>query len=496
MTDLWPHQQRGLAMLRQALMNGAKHPVLQLPTGGGKTKLAATIVKSALAKGNRVTFVVPSISLIDQTVASFGAEGIDHIGVMQADHPLTNEFARVQVASVQTLARRALPDTELVIVDECHVRHVIIEKWMTERPDLKFIGLSATPWARGMGKRFDALAIAATTQELIDAGVLSKFRVFAPSHPDLSKVHTLGGDYREDELADAMDKPELTADIVSTWLKLGEGRPTLCFAVNRAHARSLEQQFEQAGVSVAYIDANTDRAERNRIGEALAAGRVKVVVNIATLTTGVDWDVRCLILARPTKSEMLYVQIIGRALRSAAGKADAIILDHSDTTLRLGFVTAIKHDMLDDGEPKKVSPRAAKAKAAVLPKECPSCHAVKAAGIHKCPECGFAPVHREDVATRDGDLLQVNGVKVEADRATKQRFWSGLLWYVENKGKSEGWASHKYRERFGVWPRSLSATVREPDINTRNWVKAGQIAYAKAMEKQRAQTPQHGAPHD
>lgn len=483
-TTLWPHQQTGMALLRQALINGAVHPVLQLPTGGGKTKLAAKIILSALAKENRVTFVVPAISLIDQTVEEFTAEGIHSIGVMQADHPGTNEYALVQVASVQTLARRALPNTELVIVDECHVRHAIIEKWMRERPDIRFIGLSATPWARGMGKQYDALVIAATTQELIDQGILSKFRVYAPSHPDLSKVHTLAGDYREDELADAMDKPELTADIVSTWLRLGENRPTLCFAVNRAHARSIEQQFERAGVAVAYIDAYTDRAERRRIGEALAAGRVKVVVNIATLTTGVDWDVRCLILARPTKSEMLYVQIIGRALRSAPGKADAIILDHSDTTLKLGFVTSIKHDMLDDGEPKKVQPREAKAKAAKLPKECasPTCNYLKPAGVHKCPACGFEPVHREDIATKDGDLSQLTGEPKTADRATKQRFWSGLLWYVDNKGKSQGWASHRYKSRFGVWPRDLAAVAREPDVHCRNWVKAEAIRWAKGQD--------------
>ena len=435
---LWPHQERGLAMLRQSLMNGAKHPVLQIPTGGGKTKLAATIVKSALAKGNRVAFVVPAISLIDQTVRAFGKEGIDHLGVVQADHPLTNEFALVQICSVQTLAKRTLPNVELVIVDECHQRFAVIENWMAERPDIRFIGLSATPWSRGLGKNYDALVIAATTQDLIDQGVLSKFRVFAPSHPDLSGVHTVAGDYHEGELADAMDKPELTADIVQTWLQRGENRPTLCFAVNRGHARSLEQQFERAGVPVAYIDANTPRDERDKLGKALEAGRIKVIVNIATMTTGVDLDVRCLILARPTKSEMLYVQIIGRALRGADGKTDAIILDHSDTTLKLGFVTDIKHDMLDDGTPKRAAPRAPRAKAETLPRECPNaeCRAVKPVGVRKCPECGFEPIYREEIAVQQGNLEQLKGEKLADDRATKQRWWSGLAWYVEQRGKT------------------------------------------------------------
>jgi superfamily II DNA or RNA helicase len=293
----------------------------------------------------------------------------------------------------------------------------------------------------------------------------------------------VAGDYHERELADVMDRPELTADVVETWLKLGEARRTLCFAVNRAHARSLEQQFEKAGVSVAYVDAFTSREERNRIGEALAARRIQVVVNIATLTTGIDWPVECLILARPTKSEILFVQIVGRALRQAPGKIDALILDHSDTTLRLGFPDSIHHDVLDDGKPHATSARAAREKTPPLPKECPSCHYVKAAGVHKCPACGFEPMHREDIATRDGHLEQITGGKLEITREAKQRFWSGLRWYVVNKGKGEGWAAHRYRDKFGVWPRGLSDVARQPDVQVRNWVKAGAIAYAKAQEK-------------
>lgn len=491
--DLWPHQTDGLAEIRRSLMAGARHPILCIPTGGGKTKLAAAIVRMALAKGNRVVFVVPAISLIDQTVTAFGKEGITQVGVMQADHPLTNDMRPVQIASVQTLARRTLPNTELVIVDEVHVQFKVIERWMAERPDIWFIGLSATPWARGLGKHWDDLIVAATTQELIDATpqVLVPFRVWAPTHPDLSGVRTAKNatgdvDYVETELADVMGKAEIVADVVGTWMQRGENRPTLCFAVNRAHARQLEHEFEMAGVSVAYIDAFTGRDDRQKIGEALEAGRIKVVVNIGTLTTGVDWDVRCLILARPTKSEMLYVQIIGRALRAVRGKTDAIILDHSDTTLRLGFVTDIHHDRLDDGQRRESKAASPKERPAATPKECTACHYVKPAGVHECPECGFAPVHREDVTVVEGDLVQMSGKKLEADRATKQRFWSGLLWYVDNKGKSEKWAAHRYRNRFGVWPRSLSARVEAPDVHCRNWVKAEAIKWAKGQEKARA----------
>src|SRR5690606_12200504 len=153
------------------------------------------------------------------------------IGVIQADHPGTDSMARVQIASVQTLSRRMFPGTDLVIVDEAHQALRTVFTWMDGQPKLPFVGLSATAWTKGLGKHYDDLIIAATTADLIERGYLSKFRVFAPSHPDLTGVRTRAGDFAEDDLADAMSKPQLTADIVSTWMKLGENRPTLCFAV-------------------------------------------------------------------------------------------------------------------------------------------------------------------------------------------------------------------------------------------------------------------------
>jgi superfamily II DNA or RNA helicase len=146
-----------------------------------------------------------------------------------------------------------------------------------------------------------------------------------------------------------MDRPELVADVVETWIKRGENRSTLCFAVDRAHAKNLQQQFESAGIRCGYIDAYTDSEERERIADLFHDGTYRVVCNVGCLTTGVDWDVRCIILARPTKSEMLFTQIIGRGLRTADGKDDCLILDHSETHLRLGFVTDIHHESLDEG---------------------------------------------------------------------------------------------------------------------------------------------------
>ncbi|MHA6687660.1 DEAD/DEAH box helicase [Mesorhizobium sp. A556] len=368
------HQERALDMLRHSLAIGHKRPMIQSPTGSGKTVIGTAIVEGALRKGNPVLFTVPFLSLVDQTVERFAEQGIHSIGVMQGYHPATDADQPVQVASIQTLMRRNLPRAAIVMIDEAHRWFDFYGKWMA-MPDwqnIPFIGLSATPWAKGLGKHYDDLLIPTTTKALISEGFLSPFRVFAPAHPDLTNVRTVAGDYHEGQLSVAMSQPVLIADTVSTWLRLGEDRPTLCFAVDRAHARKLADQFEAAGVPTGYVDMDTPSDERRRIGERLKHGQIKVVCNVYTLTTGVDWDVRCIILARPTKSETLFTQIIGRGLRTAAGKVDCLILDHSDTTLRLGFVDDIHHDRLDMSAHQKGS-NSRKDRDTPLPKECSAC---------------------------------------------------------------------------------------------------------------------------
>ena len=258
------HQERALESLRASLASGHHRPMLQAPTGFGKTLTAAHIIQRALDKGKRVALTVPALSLIDQTVAAFEAEGIHCIGVMQGIHERTDREQPVQVCSVQTVARRKRPDVDLVIVDEAHQMHKEIFRWMKDFPSIPFIGLSATPWARGLGKYYDDLIIAATTADLIRDAYLSPFVAFAPSEPDLANVRTVAGDFHEGELAEAMDMPVVTGDMVETWLKRGEGRPTFCFCVNRRHAQHVAERFLEAGVCAEYMDGDTPAKSARR----------------------------------------------------------------------------------------------------------------------------------------------------------------------------------------------------------------------------------------
>jgi superfamily II DNA or RNA helicase len=357
---------------------------------------------------------------------------------------------------------------------------------MRDCPGLIFIGLSATPWARGLGKYYDDLIIATKTKDLIENEYLSPFKVFAPSQPDLSGVTTVAGEFHEGQLAEAVDKPTLVGDVIQTWFARGENRPTLCYGVNRARAEHLQQRFIESGVAAEYVDCFTDRVDRERVFYRFRAGATKVICNVSTLAVGIDLPmVACIIDARPTRSEMRFVQTIGRGLRTAPGKANLLVLDHAGNHLRLGLVTDIHCDRLDAGERRKAADRKAE-RVEPLPRLCECCQAVLPRRTMICMECGTTREARTDVMHSDGELVEL-GSRRSGEKAPdiwhKAAFYGELLWIARDRGYASGWVSHKYRERFGVWPndpRVRTATPREVSLKTKNWLRSRQIAFAKA----------------
>lgn len=499
MRDLYVYQHKAMDGLRDSLRVKLTRPVLMAPTGYGKGVLASKIVEGALAKARTVWITVPRIDLIDQFVRLLWEEGIrEEVGVMQASHQMTDYSKPVQIVSIKTLMGRRYREPsferpDLILNDECHEQFEVV-KWIIENwVDVPVIGLSATPWSKGLGRWFNKLIISATTADLIRIGRLSPFKVFAPTHPDLTGVKTVstghGRDFAEGELSEAMQRGTITADVVSTWLLRGRGRPTLCFAVDRAHALLLHRQFVAAGVRAAYQDGGTPSWRREEIRKGFASGEIELVVNIATLTMGVDWPmIGCIILARPTKSEMLYVQIIGRGLRVHPGKAELLVLDHSDTTLQLGFVDEISHTRLDDGTP----PAAEKRKQAG-PRECsnPNCSMLLPKFAKRCPECGFEPTPQpREVEVQDGELSELDRKKRNrvASWDEKIAFARQLKAYGIEKGYAPGWWAQKYRAFFGVWPDDARVKHALPaagvDAWVRSWVKSQNIRFARQREKE------------
>ncbi len=495
MKQLRPYQENAIQELRSALALKLK-PVLSAPTGSGKTRIASEIFALARVKNKRVCFCVPFLSLIRQTYRAFVEAGIDEreIGIIQANNELTDWSRPVQIASIDTLSRRPkFPDVDVVIFDEVHNNSVVYKRWMEASPNTYFIGLSATPWASGMSKLWDKMIVVSTVAELIKDGYLSPFKYYAPSVPDLRDVKIVAGDYQKDQLALAMSKADLIADIVTTWIKKGENRPTFCFAVNRRHAQEIQHQFLNAGIPAGYVDAYTPVEEREAMINQLRDGELKVICNIGTMTTGVDAPfVSCIILARPTKSEMLFVQIIGRGLRTNPDKQDCIILDHSSTALNLGRPDEIFYDHFRGGQSPVGGTKAdKKEKEDPKPRACPSCGFLLLPKEKDCPSCGYVfPPPSSDVYVADGELAELGSGgklrKVKFDE--KQSFWSGLLYLAEERGRARSWALANYKNKFGVWPRNLKDKPEYPTKSVKDFVKSRSIAWAKRMEKERILT--------
>jgi len=443
------------------------------PTGAGKTRIACEMIRLALEKGRKVLFTVDRLQLVDQTSEVFHQAGLDH-GIIQGYGWRENTSLPLQLASVQTLIRRdhyRLPDPDLIINDECHVVYKgMTDLMMGHWEDKKVLGLSATPFTTGLGNIYDDLIVVETTSNLIKRGYLCDYEAFGSSEIDLKGVKTLAGEYNQKDLAKKVNKTKIVGDIVKTWFELGENRQTLCFAVNVDHSKAIVEEFMGKGVNAEHMDAHTPPEERELILERYELGITKVLSNCGITTKGFDSpNTDCLILARPTKSLMLHIQMCGRVLRMGDLKRKAIILDHGGNIGRLGFPDdplpeLLCHGDLADAKEKKAKEEAEEREK--LPTNCEKCNFLSV--DFKCPSCGHVPI-RPNVEATDAKLkkLKKNDMPVE----DKYRWYGELLGYAREKGYSDGYASHKYKEKFGVWPhKKLGIIPIRPTDEIKNFI--------------------------
>lgn len=504
-------QQRALDMLRRDWKQYNSFMVYS-PTGSGKTGLSAFITDGFVSRGMRVLMTCPYTVLVTQTAKRFIQYGLpeDEISYVWRDHPNYDPERKIQIASADTLIRRDFPENiDLLIVDEAHLRRkkmLEVIKYLAAETQVKVIGLSGTPFAPFLGKYYQRLIKPTTIKELMDTGVLCGYEFFAPTKPDLSGVKVtrsdeFGSDYKEDEVAEIMCGADLVGDIVSNWLSHGEDRPTVAFCVNVNHANYVTLQFNKAGVNAEVMTAQTPHDERQMMIHRFEQGATKIIVSVGTLIAGFDSDVRCIIYARPTKSEIRWLQIIGRGLRTAKGKDKCLVFDHSGSVHRLGYPDSIEYDTLpskNDGMKTAVSERENE-KREKLPKDCSQCHYMKPAGVYQCPKCGHKPLAGEDVDTdASRGLKQISGKKKAVTKQEKQSWWSQIKFYqrqraAQGKPVSDGWCAHTFKGKFGTWPNGLQDYPMEitPEVN--NYIKWKQIAFAKGREKSKSTEPRQPA---
>lgn len=501
--ELRDYQSRAVV---QTIASIDARPILVAPTGSGKTVMGTEVVRR---------LNVPTIwlahrkELITQAMRQLESFGI-RCGIIMAGFP-ESKSALVQVASVQTLVRREIPAAELLVIDECH--HATAESYTSiieRNENTNILGLTATPFrldGRGLGNLFNKIIVAATPKELCDRGILHAPKVWASKSPDLRGVRVVAGDYQLSALSERQNRPELTADIIDTWKKRCFGKRTVCFAVDVLHSKAIVQAFNDAGVNAEHLDGSTNRDERDLILLRLASGETTIVSNCMVLTEG--WDLpalECAIVARPTASLNLHLQMIGRIMRAAVGKDAAIVLDHAGNHHVHGLVTRKIKYSLDDTKVGHDDP--------LNLKRCQNCGLMYDSHETQCPDCGWQPTpkQRDEIGVhhygqlsefddsefeyrqefwnlleaqrmefgyqpgwswfrfkdRFGDepiIINVDGYMELIDPACatleeKRAYYEHLIGVARSKGFKEGWASFRYKEAFGVWPKGFVSEVK------------------------------------
>jgi DNA repair protein RadD len=501
--NLYDYQQKVVDDVDAKIAAGIRRLLITAPTGSGKTVIAAALIKLMAAASKRALVIAHRDELITQARDKLRQFADIFAGVIKAgrDKELRPQ-SLVQVASVQTLHARAfrsktteLPPAEVVIVDEAHhVRARTYQQIIDAYPDAVIIGLTATPCrgdGRGLGNVFDALIEAPQVAELIKLEKLVPPRFFTVASPDLRGVGTAAtGDYVVSQLSERVNSDVLVGDVVGHWLRHAERRRTVLFAVDIAHSVHLTQEFVKSEVKAEHLDGNTPQAERDAILARLASVETEVVCNCAVLTEGFDCpDIGCIVLARPTKSLLLYLQMIGRGLRTEPDKKDCIILDHAGAVNRHGKPDdRIEWTLETDERAANKTHEARKSEHKEPFVECPRCKEMRLRGLG-CDACGWQPKPRaEAIDYIDDDLVELGKAATVPTYGDKAIFHAELRGYQHTARKKDGspyangWAAHKFKERFGHYPPWdwNDKPALEPTMATLRWIKSRQIAFAKA----------------
>lgn len=447
------YQTRAIHDLRIAYRQGARAPLLCLPTGGGKTIVFSAITAGATERGRRVLILVHRRELIRQASAKLTHAGVPH-GIIAAGFPASDQ--PVQVASVQTLVRRLggiswAPD--LIVIDEAH--HAVAGSWsqvLSHWPQAFRLGVTATPVrrdGRGLGAMFDRLVLGPSVQQLTAEGYLTPTQIYAPKiRFQEANIRVRSGDYAPEQAAELLDKPTVTGDAIEHFQRLGHGRSAIAFCCTQQHAEHVAEQFRASGITSQVLLGSTPSEEREQLLTDLGTGALRVLVSVDVISEGTDVpSVGAAILLRPTQSEGLYLQQVGRVLRPAPGKDHALILDHVGNVHRHGFPDDHREWTLDDtrkrgrgGGPQAPSVRT-----------CPSCFAAFRPQL-LCPVCGTytAPPARE-LRQVGGELqeLKREAIRQRVAERKKAQTLQQLIHLGQARGMKNpvGWAKHVYLAR-------------------------------------------------
>ena len=518
--DVLRDYQRELLLKAAGAMRKTNRILVQAPTGAGKTHLIAAMTAAALVAGLRVLILATRTRLVRQIHERLDQFEIPH-GIIAASLPsMANWYRPVQVASVDTLYRRCLVDNkfplplaDVVIFDEAHLalgdsRTKLIGRF----PKAWLFGFTATPAkasGRPLSDQFSALVNGPSVSNLIGMGMLVRPRVFSrpvveSSELDALKQDAKSGDFATGELSELMGRPKLVGDVVQNWLRIANSKRTLVFSVDKAHGASLTREFLQAGIPAEQLTDADDDDFREAAIARLERGDTTVLVNCFLLSYGIDIPlVDCIVLARPTRSVVLYLQAVGRGMRPAPGKDSVIIIDHGRVVESLGLPTDPYGWTLGGENVNKLARDRLKSERILeseKPRTCGECSAVwhTTESGNSCPECGWKHVPAcKPVNVEDADLHELDGLSKARQKAHIDQFYRECVGYYSHRwpdrwcgnGKSgRWWAWSKTRDKFKLGDQKMPRGGWEaqpapvgPEVS--GWLKYQQIKWAKSQAR-------------
>lgn len=485
-------QERAHQALREGFRAGHKRQMLMAATGSGKTYLALRIIHEALQRGKRATFVCDRTTLIDQTASTAAHYGLTEYGIIQAANDKFNLSYPFQIASAQTLARRAWPESDVIVIDEAHTQH---RAWTDHIVDCgaAVIGLSATPFSPGLGKMFTNLVNAASMDELTQSGVLVPMRVFTCTPTDMRGAEMANGEWTARAAEErGMD---IVGDVVTEWFKFGERRKTICFGATIKHCEELCKQFNESGIQARVFTSKTSDHERTEILRDFRNpdSFIRVLISVEALAKGFDVpDVSCVIDCRPLrKSLSTAIQMWGRGLRASPDtrKVDCLLLDHSGNIIRFAqdyeeiFFNGL--DSLNSGDKLDKKPREDNEEQ--RQRACPHCGHIPFVG--HCTNCGYQTETAPHIEHLPGEMQEVliGGRKAAENR---EHLWRQLISYARlhrTPDRAVKRAMALYKEITGGWPKRDWVHTETPSVEvTRevaNKIRSLNIRYAKARER-------------
>ena len=488
--DLRNYQLDAVEQARDAIRSGAKNVLIVAPTGSGKTVIGSHLIKEAVSKGKRAAFILDRLSLLGQTSETFDRYGIDH-SVIQGNHWRFKPEMLVQICSIQTVAKRQWPEAQLIIVDEAHTITDTVAKRITPR-DTITIGLTATPFTKGLGVLYDAVINVTTTNRLIEQGFLSSYVIYSCVEPDMEGVKVVAGEFEEKEASKRA--LQVVGDVVHEYMDKGEDRKFICSAVDTAHVYELQRQFLAAGINCAAYTYKEKEEDRDEILKEYRKpdSTIRGLITVTAASKGFDCpDIGCVIMARPLRKSLAeHIQFFGRGLRTHESKKNCLVLDHSGNSARFWneWNEFFEHGVteLDDGKKKPKS----KAKEEDAEKElvkCPSCRAMHMPRP-SCPSCGHEYARKKAIEHVPGTLKEL--VATGNSTLMTRMLWPQVCGYVRQLGNpddayNQRRAQAMYCELTGgvkseKWYVDTKPEAPSPELQRR--IKANKILYMKGLQ--------------